>query len=170
MAELIVRYELRVSVNASPEKIKEVITNIESIKIWEPSHRLPFVSHNWIPAKGRLQVGNLLIIKSLLWTFKAECKEITPERVTWEFKEGPLKGKEYWNIECQRQKCRITKIMDCRIYGFVDKLLWQTIGRKIHDWASMRQLETIKNMSEKSLSFGIIDKNPKGVKNAESKV
>ena len=164
------RYELHVSVNASPEKIQEVITNIESIKIWEPSHRLPLVSHNWIPDKGKLQVGNLLIIKSLLWTFKAECKEITKDTVIWEFKEVPLKGNEYWKIDSQDEKCRIMKIMDCRIYGFMDKILWQTIGRKIHDWASVRQLETIKNMAEKSLSFDIIDKNSKGVQNADCKV
>jgi len=156
LAELVARYELHVSVNASPEKIKEAITNIESIKIWEPSHGLPFVTHRWIPDKGRLLVGNLLIINSLLWTFKAECKEITKDSVIWEFKEGPLKGNEYWKIDSQGKKCRIMKIMDCRIYGFVDKILWQTIGRKIHDWASIRQLETIKNMAEKSLSFDIM--------------
>jgi len=105
MSELIERYELSVLVNASPEKIKEIITNSENIKIWEPSHRLPFVTHNWIPDKGKLRPGNLLIIKSLLWTFKAECKEITQDAVIWEFKEGPLKGKEYWKIDCQGQRC-----------------------------------------------------------------
>ncbi len=46
----------------------------------------------------------------------------------------------------------------------MDKILWQTIGAKIHDWASIRQLETIKKLAEKSLSFDIIDKNSKGVK------
>ncbi len=60
--------------------------------------------------------------------------------------------------------------MDCKIYGFVDKLLWQTIGRKIHDWASVKQLESIKNMAENRLSFDIIEKNSKGVKNADYKV
>ena len=164
MAELIARYEPHVTVKALPEKIKEVITNIESIKIWEPSHRLPFVTHIWIPDKGKLQIGNLLIIKTPLWTFKAECKETTKDTVIWEFKEGPLKGNEYWKIDSQSEKCRIMKIMDCRIYVFADKLLWQTIGRKIHDWASIKQLKTIKNMAEKSLSFDIIAKNSKGVK------
>jgi hypothetical protein len=117
-----------------------------------------------------LRLGNLLIIKSPSWTFKAECKEITPDRVTWEFKEGPLKGKEYWKIDCQGQSYRIMKILDCKIYGFVDKLLWQIIGRKIHDWASVKQLESIKNVAENTLSFDIIEKNSKGVKNADCKV
>ena len=158
MSALIDKYEISVSVSAPPEKIKEVITNLESIKIWEPSHRLPFVTHSWIPDKGILQPGNLLIIQSLLWTFKAECKEMTPDTVKWEFIEGPLKGNEYWKIEYEEQKCRIMKIMDCRIYGFVNKVLWQIVGRKIHDWASIKQLETIKNMAEGLSSFDIIKK------------
>jgi len=149
MSALIEKYTLSVSVSAPPEKIKEVITNLENIKIWESSHKLPFVTHGWIPDKGRLQLGNLLIIKSPFWTFKAECKEITSDAVIWEFKEGPLKGKEYWKIDHQGQRCRIMKIMDCKIYEFVDKLIWQIIGRKIHDWASIKQLETIKNMAER---------------------
>ena len=57
--------------------------------------------------QGRLLVGNLLIINSLLWTFKVECKETTKDTVIWEFKEGPLKGNEYWKIDSRGGKCRI---------------------------------------------------------------
>jgi hypothetical protein len=152
MAELIEKYELSIWVSVPSGEIKKIITNLENIKIWEPSHRLPFVHHHWIPDEGRLQPGNLLIIKSPFLTFKAKCKEITPDTVKWEFIEGPLKGNEYWKIECKgHKKCRVIKIMDCRIYGFVNKTLWQIIGRKIHDWATIKQLKTIKYMAEKPL-------------------
>lgn len=39
-------------VSTVPEKIREIIIDLEKIKIWEPSHRLPFVKHNWIPLKA----------------------------------------------------------------------------------------------------------------------
>jgi len=148
MADLIERYDISVLVFSSPEIVREIITDLEKIKIWEPSHRLPFVKHNWVPSEGKLSPGAVLVIKSLLWTFQAECKEVNRDGVRWEFIRGPLRGYEYWQIIPEGNKCRVLKVMDCNITGVLNKTMWKLIGRKVHDWASLRQLKSIKRIAE----------------------
>jgi uncharacterized protein YndB with AHSA1/START domain len=48
---------ISVSVDASLEKVYEVITNLEKIKIWSSSHGLPIIRHEWFPSEGILKTG-----------------------------------------------------------------------------------------------------------------
>lgn len=43
---------ISVSVDAPLEKVYNVITSLEEIKVWEPSHGLPTIRHEWFPSEG----------------------------------------------------------------------------------------------------------------------
>jgi len=144
------RYEISLPIAAPPERVSQIMTSLDQIRIWEPAHRLPFIRHEWIPAEGRLRPGSICLIRSPLWTFTAICREVSEERVWWEFLSGPLRGNEYWEIRCSEGGCEVLKVMDCSIDRLWDKVWWKILGRPIHDWASLRQLRSIKELAEVS--------------------
>lgn len=90
----------------------------------------------------------MLKVKSRLWTFVARCIELRENEVKWEFIEGPLKGTESWTLKPTENGCDIFKVLEYEIPKFIDRLLWQLFGRRIHSWASLRQLKSIKNLAE----------------------
>lgn len=128
--------------------VHTLLTNIEKIKVWEPSHNLPLVVHAWIPCEGELKIGNILKIKSPLWTFIAKCIELRGNEVKWEFIEGPLKGTESWMVKPAENGCTIVKLLEYEVTKSSDRVLWQIFGRRIHLWASSKQLRNIKNLVE----------------------
>lgn len=138
---------ISVSVDASLKKVCEVITNLEKIKIWEPSHGLPIIRLEWFPSEGILKTGTILKVKARLWTFVAECIELTENKVKWKFIEGPLKGTECWIAQPAEGGCKVVKLLEYEVDGF-NRLLWQLIGRRIHHWASLIQLENVKILAE----------------------
>jgi len=139
---------ISVSSGAPFQKIYKIITELEKIKIWEPSHGLPMIRHEWIPSEGILKIGSIIKVKSILWTFIAKCIWLGGNEVKWEFIEGPLKGTESWSVEPTENGCRIVKFLEYEVPNFRDRLLWELFGREIHSWASSRQLKSIKNLAE----------------------
>jgi hypothetical protein len=139
---------ISVHVSASPEDVYEALTSMEKIRVWEPSHGLFFVTHEWSPSEGRLKVGNILKVKSVVWTFVARCTELKEFEVKWEFIEGPLKGTESWMAKAENDGCEVIKLLEYEVPKLRDKLLWHVFGRKIHNLASKRQLQTIKELVE----------------------
>lgn len=138
-----------VSSSASSQKVYKIITSLEEIKTWEPSHGLPIIKHEWIPSSGILKIGSTLKVKSILWTFTAKCIGLMGNEVKWEFIEGPLKGTESWSVEPTENGCRIVKFLEYEVPDFRDRLLWQLFGRRIHSWASSKQLRSIKNLAKR---------------------
>jgi len=140
---------ISVTTTASPESLYEIITNLERIKLWEPSHGLPMIEHEWFPSSGMLEKGSMLKVRSPLWTFVAECIKLARGReVKWGFVEGPLAGTESWIVEPQGNGCNIIKLVQYEVPRFADRFLWRLLGRRIHSWASLRQLESIKRLAE----------------------
>lgn len=108
---------ISVSVNAPLEKVYEIITDMEKIKIWEPSHRLPMVKHEWSPSEGTLKVDSILKVKTRIWTFVAECIELTENKVEWKFTGGPLKGTESWIVQPGEGSCKVVKLLEYKVDG-----------------------------------------------------
>jgi len=71
-----VKDTISVSTTASVEQVFQIITDLEMIKKWEPSHRFPLVRHEWVPDTGILQKGNQLRVITPLWRFIARCVDI----------------------------------------------------------------------------------------------
>ena len=146
------KYFLPVEIEATPETVFRIITNLEKIKIWEPSHKVPFISHVWSQSEGKLQVGCVLKVKSVTWTFVAKCGGITDNEVRWDFLDGPLQGTEFWSVKAKGVGCVAGKIMEYEVPKFYDKVAWALFGKKLHDWASLKQFKTIKKMAETNLT------------------
>ncbi len=142
---------ISVSIATLTEKVYEIITNIGKIRVWEPSHNLPLVVHEWIPCEGVLKTGNIFKIKSPLWTFVAKCIELRENEVKWKFIEGPLKGTESWIVKPAENGCTIFKLLEYEVTKSSDRVLWQIFGRRIHSWASSKQLRNIKKLAELNL-------------------
>lgn len=139
---------ISVPITESSEKVYGIITNLSKIKVWEPSHGLPTVAHEWFPSEGTLKIGSMLKVKSKLWIFVARCIELRENEVKWEFIEGPLKGTESWIVKPTENGCNILKVLEYEVPRFIDRLLWQLFGWRIHSWASLRQFKSIKNLAE----------------------
>jgi len=139
---------IQVFTTAPPEEVFKVMCRLEMIKVWEPSHRLPSVRHEWSPETGMVKEGNILRIITPLWRFEARCAGIGENEIRWEFTEGPLKGCESWRVEQQGQGAMIVKHLEYEVRGLRDGLLWRFAGRCIHHMASRRQLKMIKYLTE----------------------
>jgi len=139
---------IAVRTSAAPEAVWEVLTSLEKIKVWEPSHGLPFVAHEWSPSKGRVKAGTILRVKAVPWTFAARCVEVGRYRVVWEFTGGPLWGKEAWLTRAETAGSSIIKLLEYEVPKLRDRLLWLLLGRRIHSWASRRQLMCVKTLAE----------------------
>ncbi|NOZ58392.1 MAG: hypothetical protein GXO66_02260 [Euryarchaeota archaeon] len=125
-----------------------MLTSLEKIRIWEPSHGLPFVRHEWSPDKERVEVGSTLKVKAVPWTFTARCVEVGEGRVVWEFTGGPLKGTEAWIVRAEDDGSSIIKLLVYEVPRLRDRLLWLLLGRKVHSWASKRQLMCARRLAE----------------------
>ncbi|WP_456473922.1 hypothetical protein [Candidatus Pyrohabitans sp.] len=139
---------IAVRTSAPPEAVHEVFTSLEKIRIWEPSHGLPFVRHEWSPDRGRVGVGSTLRVKAVPWTFTARCVEVGEDRVVWEFTGGPLKGTETWIARAETDGSSIIKLLVYEVPRLRNRLLWVLLGRRVHSWASRRQLMCAKRLAE----------------------
>ncbi len=139
---------ITVTINAKPEKVYGIITDIDKIKIWEPSHKVLFVKHEWLPSSGQLRKGAVITIKAGITTFVAKCVEIRENTVRWNFIRGALKGTEFWIIRPTPNGCEVIKRLEYKVPVWIDRLLWRLFGRRLHNWASLKQLKSIKRMAE----------------------
>ncbi len=139
---------ISIPIDSQPKKVYEIITRLDKIRIWEPSHGFPLTAHAWLPVEGTLKTGHIIKVKTVPWTFVARCIELKENSVKWKFIKGPLKGTESWIIESTKSGCNIIKLLEYEVPNFLDGLVWHSLWRKIHNWASLKQLKTIKMMAE----------------------
>ena len=85
---------------------------------------------------------------SIPWTFVARCIELKEWEVKWRFIGGPLNGTEAWIARPEDDGSSIIKLLQYEVPRLRDRLLWQLLGRSIHNWASKRQLMCVKRLAE----------------------
>jgi hypothetical protein len=52
-------------------------------------------------------------------------------------------------VQPAERYCKVIKLLEYEVDGFINRLLWQSIGRWIHYWASLIQLKNVKILAEK---------------------
>ncbi len=138
------------TIEAPPEKVYEIITDVERIRIWTSQTGLPLVNHE-LPTEKTLQIGSVVKIKTLTWTFLPQVVLLRDNLVKWEFKDGPIKGTESWVIEPTDNGCTITEIMEYEVPKLLDRFLWKLFGRRLHTFGTVREFRTIKHLAEKDV-------------------
>ena len=142
----------RVLVKTKPEKVYEILTDMEEMKDWMTSHSQ---ARYKFPLEEKLRPGSIVTMKSKygLWTIVGKCIGLTEnQEVRQEFIEGPLKGNEYWTVKPHRDGTLLEHRLVYEFPRLGDRIFWKLIGQRAHSKGKEIELEQIRVLAERDIA------------------
>ncbi len=140
-----------IQIGATPEDVYRFLSEKEKITRWIDMDSARFEFSFEGPVKTGDQVTIIPIRDPKSWKMVGECIDVVPgKRVVWEFIEGPLAGTESWVAKPKEAQCIVHKILDYEVTGLRRRLIWRLFGRKLHSRSCEKELNTLRQLVEKS--------------------